>query len=159
MLGKGFFLKRAFSFLCKSIENIIELCNHYFRYQTSTTLRGFVQRKDTIMIISVSGEYYVLESNIFPTQEELEEFFQDLRENDILELRVKSTSPVHINQFYLKNHLDFTNLALEKSADTFEKARDKRRRQGIPAGCRIHLLRKSSGTVRLTDCFRELRRL
>ena len=36
------------------------------------------------MIISVSGEFYILESDTFPTNEELKDFFQDLGENDIL---------------------------------------------------------------------------
>lgn len=74
------------------------------------------------MIISVSGEFYIFESDTFPTDEELKDFFQDLGENDILELRIESSPVVHANKFYLKNHLDLTNLALEKSADAFEKA-------------------------------------
>lgn len=74
------------------------------------------------MIITVPGEFYIYESDTLPTYEEVAEFFQELGENDILELHIKSTPVFHVNKYYLKNHLAFTNLALKKSADTFEKA-------------------------------------
>ncbi len=80
------------------------------------------------MIISVPGEFYVLESNEFPTQKALEEFFQELGENDILELHISSPfaseeeQVFHINKFYLEKQLNFVNLALEKTPDTFETA-------------------------------------
>ncbi len=74
------------------------------------------------MITSVPGEFYIFEADTLPSHEELTAFFQDLNENDILELRIGSAAVFHVNKFYLQNKLDFINLAIEKAADTFEKA-------------------------------------
>jgi outer membrane protein OmpA-like peptidoglycan-associated protein len=40
------------------------------------------------MITSVSGEFFVYETETEPTREELKDFFKDLGQNDILEVRV-----------------------------------------------------------------------
>lgn len=89
------------------------------------------------MIISVPGEFYVFETDRIPEREELEVFFQDKSEDDILELRVKTDSELekgkifHVSKNYLKLQAEFVNLALEKTEDTFEKAA-KTRPYGIP---------------------------
>lgn len=72
------------------------------------------------MIICIPGEYYVYETEQFPVREELINFFQDLNENDVLEIRLKISEDdtpqiFHVNQFMLENHLPFTNLAIEKA--------------------------------------------
>lgn len=82
------------------------------------------------MIICIPGEYYVYETEQFPVREELINFFQDLNENDVLEIRLKISEDdtpqiFHVNQFMLENHLPFTNLAIEKSAKSFEAAAKK----------------------------------
>lgn len=79
------------------------------------------------MVICIPGEYYVYETAQFPAREELMNFFQDLTKNDVMEIRLKSSEDeppqvFHINQFLLENRLDFTNMAIEKSADSFEDA-------------------------------------
>ncbi len=79
------------------------------------------------MVISVPGEFYIFETDIPPTREELAIFFQDLGENDILEVHI--TSPdnerlqnFHVNQVMLKHNLEFADLTLRLSIDTFEMA-------------------------------------
>ncbi len=79
------------------------------------------------MVISVPGEFYIFETDIPPTRDELAIFFQDLGENDILEVYI--TSPdnekiqnYHVNQVMLKHNLEFTDLTLRLSIDTFEMA-------------------------------------
>ena len=43
------------------------------------------------MVISVLGQYFVFETEVEPTREELEVFFHDLSENDVLEVRLYSS--------------------------------------------------------------------
>lgn len=79
------------------------------------------------MIISVSGEFYVFETDRIPEREELEKFFQDKSEDDILELRVKAVSEqqeqiYHISKNQLKAQVGFENLSMQKEEDTFERA-------------------------------------
>lgn len=78
------------------------------------------------MIISVPGEYYVFETEEDPSRESLFAFFQDLNENDILEVRIRLQSGerriYHVTRFLLNHGLEFTNLALPKGADTFQVA-------------------------------------
>lgn len=75
------------------------------------------------MIISVPGEYYVFETSEVPSRESLSAFFQDLNENDILEVRIRPENGdcqiFHVTRFYLEHQLEFTNLALPKGSDTF----------------------------------------
>lgn len=75
------------------------------------------------MIISVPGEYYVYETEDAPSRESLSLFFQDLGENDILEVRVRPGTPAgysyHVTRYFLEHQLDFMNLALPKGSDTF----------------------------------------
>lgn len=79
------------------------------------------------MIINVPGEFYVFETDMLPDREEMEDFFQDKSENDVLELHVKidprqKEQIYHISKTWLKVQGDFVNLAFEKAEDTFEKA-------------------------------------
>lgn len=80
------------------------------------------------MVISVSGEYFVLETEKRPEREEVAAFFQNLGENDILEVRVKERAHAkgwyryHVTKFFLENELGFMDLALPKKEDTFELA-------------------------------------
>lgn len=79
------------------------------------------------MVISAPGEFYIFETDTPPTREELTTFFQDLDENDILEVRI--TSPdhekpqiYHVNQVMLEHNLEFADLTLRQSVDVFEMA-------------------------------------
>lgn len=78
------------------------------------------------MIISVPGEYYVFETEEPPSRESLSVFFQDLNENDILEVRIRpgsaNSQSYHVTRFFLEHQLEFMNLALPKRADTFQLA-------------------------------------
>ena len=75
------------------------------------------------MMISVPGEYYVFETEDAPSRISLSLFFQNLGENDILEVRVKPGSPdgyaYHVTRYFLEHELDFMNLALPKGEETF----------------------------------------
>lgn len=79
------------------------------------------------MIICVPGEYYIYETDAAPSEAELTSFFQDLNENDIMEIRLKPSAGrpsqvYHVNRFILENHLDFTDLSIKKSENMFEDA-------------------------------------
>lgn len=77
------------------------------------------------MVVSVSGAFYVFETEREPAREDLAEFFKDLTENDILEVRVKKPFGedivYHVTRFFLDNNLKFMNLALEKSDQVFQQ--------------------------------------
>lgn len=77
------------------------------------------------MVVSVSGAFYVFETETDPTREDLIDFFKDLTENDILEVRVKKPFGrdivYHVTRFFLDNDLRFMNLALEKSDQVFQQ--------------------------------------
>jgi len=75
------------------------------------------------MIISVPGEYYILEVEERPSRESLSLLFRNLNENDILEIRVRpgtiDSQVYHVTRFFLEHQLEFMNLALPKGEDTF----------------------------------------
>ena len=78
------------------------------------------------MVISVPGEYYVYETEQLPDKESLKEFFKELNENDVLELRIRSSEEseykvYHISKIILQLNLDFFALSLEKAENTFEQ--------------------------------------
>lgn len=73
------------------------------------------------MVINVPGEFYVFETDVLPGREELEDFFQDKSEDDVLELRVKGEI-YHISRAWLKSQAEFVNLTLKKADNVFEKA-------------------------------------
>lgn len=81
-----------------------------------------------LMIISVTGEFYVYETDALPSREELCGFFQGLNENDILEIRIKSPDGLqseqvyHVTKHFLVNEQEFMDLTVPFSADTFQTA-------------------------------------
>lgn len=89
------------------------------------------------MVISVPGEYYVFETCKMPEREELEEFFEDKGRNDVLELRIASSSEseemqiCHVNKVYLEEEAEFMDLSWKKSGDLFEEVA-KRGPYGVP---------------------------
>lgn len=67
----------------------------------------------------------MFETETDPTREDLTDFFKDLTDNDILEVRVKKPYGrdivYHVTRFFLDNNLRFMNLALEKSDQVFQQ--------------------------------------
>lgn len=79
------------------------------------------------MVISVSGEFYVFETETHPKREELTTFFQNLGENDILEVhQILSDNEkpriYHVNKVLLDHNLEFTDLTLTHTSNVFEQA-------------------------------------
>lgn len=79
------------------------------------------------MIISVTGELFVFETQVLPGREELEEFFRELGEHDVLEIRLQSGDGVkvcHVTKKTLEYRMGFVNLAIPMGEDSFQRAAD-----------------------------------
>ena len=79
------------------------------------------------MIISVTGELFVFETQVLPGREELEEFFRELGEHDVLEIRLQSGDGVkvcHVTKKTLEYQMGFVNLAIPMGEDSFQRAAD-----------------------------------
>ncbi len=77
------------------------------------------------MIISVSGEFFVFDTEVLPTKEELDSFFRDKGEHDVLEVRLHVGDEVqvgYVTQKTLEYQMGYVNLALAMGEDTFERA-------------------------------------
>lgn len=80
------------------------------------------------MIISIPGEFYVYETDQQPAREELKVFFQELREEDILEVRIRSSATgeiekiIHVAKLLLNYDFEFSDMSLRLSEDVFEQA-------------------------------------
>lgn len=79
------------------------------------------------MILSVPGEFYVYETEEMPDRDSLKSFFAELEENDVLEVRVRSSDGTeyekfHISKVLLDHDLPFCDFSIEKSGNTFETA-------------------------------------
>lgn len=75
------------------------------------------------MVYSVSGQFFTIETDTRPDKKALYHFFEDLGENDILEVRLKSEPPqiYHVSKFILIHDGPYKNLREMKSADVFKK--------------------------------------
>lgn len=74
------------------------------------------------MVISVSGRYYVFKTVEIPTRDDLKQFFSDLSENDILEVQNADGKRIHVTRYFLDNNLNFVDLTIPKTEDTFKLA-------------------------------------
>ncbi len=77
------------------------------------------------MIISVSGEFFVFDTEVLPTKEELDSFFRDKGEHNVLEVRLHVGDEVqvgYVTQKTLEYQMGYVNLALAMGEDTFERA-------------------------------------
>lgn len=78
------------------------------------------------MVASVPGEFYVYEAEQLPDRESLKVFFEDLSENDILEVRVSPPEGsgyqvYHFSKAILAQNMEPFAMSLGKAKDTFEQ--------------------------------------
>lgn len=77
------------------------------------------------MVISVSGEFFVFETEVLPTQEEVKAFFQDKGEHDVLEVRLHNRGQIrvgYVTKKTLEYQIGFPNLGLTLGEDVFQRA-------------------------------------
>lgn len=114
-------------FLSKQLNYGVDMVQQMtYYYSKNTSYDVFLKRRDS-MVISVNGEFYIYETMTEPDKEDLKEFFKNLGENDILEVRILEESGTvkkryHLSKIMVENELEGMNLALTRNADTFQYA-------------------------------------